>query len=158
MGLVLLVPMWACLMGQGCPGAADVGGGTGDPYGSWSAGLTIRTVATQNPWNEGTGSIEEWTFVQENGQTTLNIVSGSTAGVAYGTLTTTDGGFQYQGECSTFDGLGIHMVITIDATFAGANSIEGTKRTDFYSVSAVWLGVQPQLIGFESATFGADRI
>ena len=149
----------ACLMGQGCPSAADATGDaagdaagdatgntgwTGDPYGTWSAGLKIVAVPeSDNPngLNEGDASVETWTFAQEGGQTILTIVSGSTAGQATGTMTTTGNSFQFVGESSAFDSLGIHMYITIDGVFTGPDNFEGTKRTDFYSITAVWLGI-----------------
>lgn len=150
-----------CLMGQGCPsGAAPTW--TADPYGTWSAGLKIVAIpAEENPnpngLKEGDASVETWTFAAQGDQTVLTIASGSTWGQAIGTLTTTGNNFQFVGESSALDSLGIHMYITIDGVFTGPNNFEGTKRTDFYSITAVWLGIPPQFVGFESASVMAQR-
>jgi hypothetical protein len=85
------------------------------------------------------------------------VTSGSTSGQAVGTLSTNGNNFQFVGESSAFDSLGIHMYITIDAVFTGPNNFEGTKRTDYYSITAAWLGIAPQFVGFESASVMAQR-
>jgi len=128
----------------------------------WSAGLKIVAIpAEENPnpngLKEGDASVETWTFAVQGDQTVLTIASGSTWGQAIGTLTTTGNNFQFVGESSAFDSLGIHMYITIDGVFTGPNNFEGTKRTDFYSITAAWLGIAPQFVGFESASVMAQR-
>ncbi len=146
--IVLALIGLTCLMGQNCaPAPGDVGGWIGDPYGSWSAGLKIVAVPAEtennpNGLSEGDTSVETWVFALEGEQTVLTITSGSTYGQAFGTLTTAGKSFQFLGESSAFDSLGIHMVIIIDGVFTGPNNFEGTKRTDFYSITAVWLGIR----------------
>ena len=149
-----------CLMGYGCSGGDENGATNKDPYGTWSVSLKIVAIpddTNPNGLNEGDASVETWTFSQQGAVSVLTVVSGSTSGSASGTLATTDGGFQFQGESSLLDSLAIHMVLTIDAVFVGSDNIEGTKRTDFYSLSGVALGIDPQFIGFESASFTAQR-
>lgn len=153
----------ACLMGQLCGQAPTGGGGwTGDPYGTWSAGLRLVAVPTDPTTNpnalvEGAASVETWTFTAQGTQTVLTIASGSTYGQAVGTLTTGNNSFHFSGESSALDSFGIHMVITIDGVFTGPNNFDGTKRTDFYSITAAWLGIPPQFVGFESAAVTAQR-
>lgn len=152
----------SCLMGQMC--APTDGGQTwvADPYGTWSAGLRMAAVAADpltnpNAFVEGDASVETWTFAAQGNQTLLTIASGSTFGQITGTLTTNGNSFQFQGESSALDNVGIHMTITIDGVFTGPNNFEGTKRVDFYSITAVWLGIPPQFVGFESAAVMAQR-
>lgn len=159
---VLVLAGLACLMGQMCGTPGGPQAWTGDPYGTWSAGLRLAAVATDplanpNSLVEGSASVETWTFTAEGDRTILTIVSGSTFGQAAGTLTRNGNNFHFQGENSQLDSLGIHMVITIDGVFTGPNNFEGTKRTDFYSISALWLGIPPQFVGFESAAVMAQR-
>ena len=161
--IALALASLGCLIGQGCPGpgGGDVGW-VGDLYGTWSAGLKIVAIpndaaANPNSLQEGASSLETWTFTQEGAQTILTITSGSTYGQATGTLTTNGNNFQFVGESSALDSLGIHMNITIDGVFTGPNNFEATKRTDFYSITAAWLGIPPQFVGFESASVMAQR-
>lgn len=151
-----------CLTGQMCGPAGGDTAWVGDPYGTWSAGLKMAAVATDPNTNpnglvEGDASVETWTFALEGNTTVLTIASGSTFGQATGTLTTSGNNFQFQGESSMLDALGIHMTITIDGVFTGPNNFEGTKRVDFYSITAAWLGIPPQFVGFESAAVMAQR-
>lgn len=160
--LALAMVVLGCLVGQGCPGPGGGGAWTGDPYGTWAAGLSIVAIPDQaganpNGLKEGDASYETWTFTAQGAQTVLTVASGSTAGQAVGTLTTNGNSFQFVGESSAFDSLGIHMYITINGTFTGPNNFEGTRRTDYYSIAAAWLGIAPQFVGFESAAVVAQR-
>jgi len=160
--IVLAFAALACLLGQSCAPAGGPAGWVGDPYGTWSAGLKLVAVPTDPNTNpnglvEGDASVETWTFTAQGNQTLLTIASGSTFGQATGTLATSGTGFHFEGESSVFDSLGIHIRITIDGVFTGPNNFEGTKRTDFYSITAVWLGLPPQFVGFESASVMAQR-
>lgn len=161
-GFILVLATLSCLLGQSCGSADDPGGWTGDPYGTWSAGLKLVAVPAAPNTNpnglvEGDASVETWTFAAQGNQTLLTIASGSTFGQATGTLTTSGNSFHFEGESSVFESLGIHIKITIDGVFTGPNNFEGTKRTDFYSITAVWLGIPPQFVGFESASVMAQR-
>ncbi len=150
----------ASLAGAGCGGGGQDAVTNANPYDTWSVGLTIVAIPDNdnpNGLKEGDASVETWTFAQQGAVVVLTVASGSTYGTASGTLTTTEGGFRFLGESSLLDSLGIHMVVTIDAVFVGPDNIEGTKRTDFYSLSGVALGIEPQFVGFESAAFTAQR-
>jgi hypothetical protein len=159
---VLALAALACLTGQMCAPTGGPAGWTGDPYGTWSAGLRLVAVPTDPSANpnalvEGDASVETWTFTLQGDQTILTIASGSTFGQAAGTLTSNGNTFHFEGESSVFDSLGIHIRIAIDGLFTGLNNFEGTKRTDFYSITGGWLGIPPQFIGFESASVTAQR-
>lgn len=144
------------------PAADQPFGGPIDPSGTWSVGLKMVAIpndAALNPngIKEGAASLETWAFVDTGATTTLNITSGSTTGSAVGALTTDGVTFRFEGDNSDLDALGIHQTILVEGTFTGPDNIEGTKRVDFYSLSAAWLGLPPQFVGFESATFTGQR-